>query len=214
MMNSLRASASFRYIRRTHFVHNYVRPIYAKRLLLNWWAEGRPAPPPHDVKLSAILYLADRIDATVLVETGSYLGDTLRAMRERFDLIISIEIAPKFAQPLQREFAHDNNVRVILGDSGIELPNILAEIKQPTIFWLDAHYSGGSTLGSGYVPIYAEIDTIARLAPEKHAILIDDLKNFDGTEGYPTAIALVGRLRALNYDVATFNNMFHVTNKQ
>src|SRR5215472_1017198 len=103
MFSKLRTSTLFRRIRRSRFVHEYVRPIYARRQITAWWAEGRPAPPPHDVKLAAILYLADRLDAKVLIETGSYLGDTARALRGRFDLIASIEIASSLAEPLQRE---------------------------------------------------------------------------------------------------------------
>ncbi|HBR99391.1 MAG TPA: hypothetical protein DD979_18740 [Gammaproteobacteria bacterium] len=119
-----------------------------------WWAEGRPAPPPHDVKLAAILYLADLIGAKMLVETGSYLGDTVRALRGRFDVLASIEIAQELAAPLQKEFRHDKSVRIILGDSGKELSRLLDEAKLPAIFWLDAHYSGGPTLGEGYVPVF------------------------------------------------------------
>ncbi len=59
----LRTSVLFRRIRRSRLVHEYVRPIYARRLIRAWWAKGRPAPPPHDVKLAAILYLADLIGA-------------------------------------------------------------------------------------------------------------------------------------------------------
>jgi hypothetical protein len=117
-----------------------------------WWARGRPAPPPHDVKLAAILYLADQVGAKVPVETGSYLGDTVRALRGRFDLIASIEIAPALARPLQEEFARDPSVRIILGDSGIELVRLLDDVKGPTVLWLDAHYSGGRRWAQGTCP--------------------------------------------------------------
>jgi hypothetical protein len=123
---AIRTSALFRRIRCSHFVHEYIRPIYARGQMRAWWAQGRPAPPPHEVKLAAILGLADRLDAKALIETGSYLGDTIRALRGRFDLIASIEIAPSLAEPLQREFAGDSSVRVILGDSGAELSKLLA----------------------------------------------------------------------------------------
>lgn len=206
---SIRTSDLFRRIRRSRLIHEYVKPIYARRLLRQWWQLGRPAPPPHEIKLAAILYLADRIGAKVLVETGSYLGDTVRALRGRFDLIASIEIAPVFAEPLQREFADDPSVRIILGDSGAELSRLLEELKEPVVFWLDAHYSGGKTLGEGYVPIYAELDAIRRLAPPRHAVLIDDARDFKGGEGYPTVDALVERLAAAGYEVSTFNNMVH-----
>ena len=162
-------------------MHEYIRPIYSRALLRQWWSKGRPAPPPHEVKLAAILYLADRTGAQILIETGSYLGDTVRALRGRFDLIASIEIAPELAKPLQKEFAGDKSIRIALGDSGEELNRLLLEVKDPVVFWLDAHYSGGPTLGFGHVPIFAELDAIKRLATAAaHAILIDDPKDFTG----------------------------------
>ncbi|MGH6869733.1 MAG: hypothetical protein ACREDA_12865 [Methylocella sp.] len=51
---------------------------------------------------------------------------------------------------------------------------------------------------SGHVLIYAGLDAIARLAPESHAILIDDLRDFNGANSYPAATDLVERLRGLN----------------
>ena len=144
-----------------------------------------------------------------MVETGSYLGDTVRALRGRFDVLASIEIAPVFAEPLQKEFHYDKSVRIILGDSGKELSRLLKEENMPTVFWLDAHYSGGETLGDGYVPIFGELNAIAHLAHEQHAILIDDAKDFDGEDGYPTADKLVEHLREAGYHVAVVNNMIH-----
>jgi hypothetical protein len=208
-MNAIRTSLPYRRLRRSWLVHEYLRPIYTRRQLRTWWARGCPAPPPHEVKLAAILYLADRICAKVLVETGSYLGDTVRALRGRFDLIASIEIAPALAKPLQDEFATDPSVRIIVGDSGRALVQLLSELNEPTVFWLDAHCSGGPTMGSGYVPIYAELDAIQQLAHDQHALLIDDARDFTGEDGYPTADALVARLEAAGYRVFIANNMFH-----
>jgi hypothetical protein len=209
VLTNLRNSSLFHHIRRSRIFIEYVRPIYGRWLMRTWWAEGRPAPPPHDVKLAAILYLADRINAEVLIETGSYRGDTVRTLRGRFELIASIEIAPSLLEPLQREFAADDSVRMILGDSGKELTKLLNQIKQPVVFWLDAHYSGGPTLGEGYVPIKAELDIISRYSPSRHAILIDDMREFKGENGYPTASEIVDHLRLKNYEAFICNDMLH-----
>jgi hypothetical protein len=199
----------YRRIRSLGFIQRNIRPIYEDRLLRAWWKQGRPAPPPYNVKLASIIYLADRISAKVLVETGSFLGNTIRALNGRFDLIASIEIAPVFARPLQREFRNEPSIRIILGDSAIELSRLLFELNKPTVFWLDAHYSGGQTLGSNSVPIYAELDAIIKLAHPHHAILIDDVCDFKGGDGYPTAAEVVRRLKDASYEVAVFNNMIH-----
>jgi hypothetical protein len=208
-MSKFRQSSWFRRIRRTPVFHDVVRPAYSRHQLTDWWRAGRPSPPPHDVKLGALLYLADKINARNLVETGSYLGDTIRALRGRFDLLASIELAPDLARPLQEEFKGDASVRVIVGDSGVELKRLLPELSGPTVFWLDAHYSGGPTTGDGYVPIYAEVDSIAQVCKGPHAVLIDDTKDFTGTDGYPTEKQLSDRLIGLGYEVSSFNNMLH-----
>lgn len=206
---NIRETGVYHAFRRSRVFVRYIRPVYGHRLVRKWWAAGRPAPPPHDVKLAMILFLADRIQAEVLIETGSFRGDTVRALRGRFDLIASIEIAPLLWQPLQREFARDPKVRMILGNSAKELSKLLDEITQPTLFWLDAHYSGGPTLGDGYVPIHAELDIISQHAPVKHAILIDDMRKFKGESGYPTTIEIVEYLRVKNYEVFICDDILH-----
>lgn len=208
-MTSYRQSKWFRTLRRRPFFHDIIRPAYSRGLLTDWWRKGRPIPPPHEVKLWSILYLADSIDACNLVETGSYLGDTVRALRGRFKLIASIEIAPELATPLQAEFKSDPSVKIIVGDSGRELGKLLGSIKGPTVFWLDAHYSGGPTLGDGYVPIFAEIEAIHAGCRDRHAILIDDMIDFKGQDGYPTVDQLRRKIEQLGYRVTIANNMLH-----
>ncbi len=203
----------FRRLRRSNFIHDIVRPAYSRRLLVDWWKKGRPSPPPHEVKLWSILYLADSIGARNLVETGSYLGDTVRALRGRFDLIASIELAEELARPLQVEFKNDPTVRILIGDSGVELRQLLPELHGPTIFWLDAHYSGGPTLGDGYVPIYAEVDAISDAVSGPHALLIDDMKDFNGADGYPTEREILTHLTVRGYAAFISNNMLHATRK-
>jgi hypothetical protein len=213
-VSPLRTSGLFMRVRRSNFVHEAVRPAYDRKQVKSWWANGRPSPPPHSVKLAAIQYLADCVGAKTLIETGAFRGDTVRALRGRFELLASIEIMPDLARPLQKEFAHDSSVRIILGDSGQELGKLLAEVKGPVIFWLDAHSSGGPTGGDDYVPIFAELDAIAKLAHPNHAVLIDDLIDFNGKDGYPTAAALVNHLKGAGYYVNTFNNMVHAIHQE
>jgi hypothetical protein len=170
----------------------FLRPVYENRLLRRWWAGGQPAPPPHSVKMSILLYLADSIKADNFIETGAYLGDTIRHMRMRFRCIKSIEIAEQFVRQLRREFAGDQHIEMLNG---------------PTLYWLDAHYSGGQTEGADHVPIFAEIRAISELARDDHIIAVDDMKDFNGTDGYPTELELKDFLETLGYRVKSFNNI-------
>lgn len=67
------------------------------------------------------------------------------------------------------------------------IANVLAELKEPAIFWLDGHYSGGITATiEKYSPINEELQTIIANNQLQHVILIDDARVFEGEHGYPT----------------------------
>src|SRR5208282_502342 len=71
------------------------------------------------------------------------------------------------------------NVQLYLGDSGEVLREILSRLpKTPTLFWLDAHSSGGDTVGVG-TPLEKELLAIFENV-ENGAVLIDDLQEFWG----------------------------------
>jgi len=76
-------------------------------------------------------------------------------------------------------------VRLHLGDSATILPQIAASLDRPTLFWLDAHYSGGATGGAEGHPLMDELHASLR-AEAGHVVLIDDLREFGVATGYPT----------------------------
>ena len=56
----------------------------------------------------------------------------------------------------------------------------------PSLFWLDAHFSGGNTaLGKTPCPLLEELDIILATG-EKHYLLIDDARCFGALGGFPT----------------------------
>lgn len=66
------------------------------------------------------------------------------------------------------------------------LKRIVNELKEPAIFWLDGHYSGGVTAkGDKFCPIYEELEAILD-SNFNHIIIIDDLRSFVGQDDYPT----------------------------
>jgi hypothetical protein len=73
------------------------------------------------------------------------------------------------------------------GDSGNVLNQVLAEISQPALFWLDGHYSEGITAkGEKECPIIEELSCIFKSKRLNHLILIDDARLFIGRNDYPT----------------------------
>jgi hypothetical protein len=115
------------------------------------------------------------------------------ANRSRFSRIVSVELDDFMFRRAARRFRGQLNVEIVQGDSGEALPRILKTIDCRTLFWLDAHYSGGITAhGAKEAPIEEEIRSILQHPVWGHVILVDDAHLFDGTHDYPTLAEVVG----------------------
>src|SRR4029078_5799052 len=113
-----------------------------RRIALQWRLRGRPLPPPHVVKQLAILrYQASRKLAT-FIETGTFTGEMIEAMRPHFRRLISIEMSPEIHDSARRRFAGDPRIEILLGNSAVVLPRVLGQIREPALFWLDGHFMG------------------------------------------------------------------------
>ncbi|MEW6746963.1 MAG: hypothetical protein AB1486_29860 [Planctomycetota bacterium] len=157
-----------------------------QRKLRRWEAAGRPVPVPNIVKQRAVLDYGRRFGLRVLVETGTFYGAMLLAARPHFERLYSIELDNYLHQRARRLFAGDSGVHLAHGDSGKQLAGVLAELTQPALFWLDAHYSGaGTARGPLDTPIVAELLAIFRHPITGHVILIDDARDFGRLPDYP-----------------------------
>lgn len=155
------------------------------------WERGESPNPPQTVKWKVIDEYAVRYRLKHFVETGTYLGHTLYAMRERFDVLHSIELSQALYDNAQRRFRRTPNVRLWLGDSAKVLPEVLAQLERPALFWLDGHYSEGITArGDKDTPILEELSAIFTHPVRGHVVLIDDARCFTGQNDYPTLDAL------------------------
>lgn len=181
---------------------------------IQWRLGGAALPPPHEIKQARLLRLRRRYRPRALVETGTYRGKMVFAMRPHFDRVVSIEIDPALGEGAQRLFADTAAVEVLIGDSARLLPRVLADLAEPTLFWLDGHYSGGGTgRGDTQTPILAELDAILAHPVAGHVIAIDDALCFDGRNDYPTLDALRRSVaeRAGGYRVEVVENMILLT---
>jgi hypothetical protein len=175
--------------------------IKLRRALAVWHAAGRPVPPPHEIKQDLILRYAARHRVRVLVETGTYLGEMVEAMHRRFERVISVELDPKLHRQASERFSRLPHVTIMFGDSGDVLPGILAGLHAPALFWLDGHYSAGVTAkGERETPILKELEHIFAHAIDRHIVLIDDARLFNGTHDYPTLTELEDFVRARRPD--------------
>ena len=176
-------------------MHPWLRPWTERRVIRTWRRAGSPIPPPPPVKHAVVREYQARFGPRVFVETGTFAGGMIDAVRSRFDRIVSIELDPGWHARALARFRDDARVTLLCGDSGVRLPEVLAGLTEPALFWLDAHYSGPATArGAVDTPIVRELEAI-RAHGLDHVVLIDDIRDFRGTDGYPTAEELIGWLR-------------------
>jgi len=176
-----------------------LRKQQSKKQLDEWNKNGCPAPPPHIIKQMTIREYQDKYKYLVLVETGTYKGDMVEAQKKIFRKIFSIELGVDLFNKATKRFQNDDNITIVQGDSGKVLPEILLEINEPAIFWLDGHYSAGITAkGEKDCPIFEELDAIFNNKKFNHIILIDDARCFIGKGDYPTIDKLTEYIKNKN----------------
>jgi hypothetical protein len=168
-----------------------------KRELADWERHGRPVPPPHIVKQRTIRDFAKKFGLKVFVETGTYYGDMVEAMKPYFSQIYSIELSNELYEKAKRRFAGDERIKIIHGNSGIELGKLIVSLDQSALFWLDAHYSAGVTArGEKDTPIYEELTHIFNSQYSGHVVIIDDARCFGTDPAYPSIEELSDFIRA------------------
>ncbi len=101
------------------------------------------SPSANASKRIFIRNIAKKTYISVFIETGTYLGDTINAVKDLFDEIYSIELDTKLADRAKKIFKKYSKIHIIEGDSGKILPKLLEKINKPALFWLDAHWSEG-----------------------------------------------------------------------
>lgn len=152
---------------------------------LKWESDGRPVPPPHMAKQRMVLEYAKKYNIDTLVETGTYFGDMVCAMKDEFKSIYSIELSDFFYKNAVRQFRHYKNINIMHGDSGDVLSKLIQVLNGPALFWLDGHFSGGNTaLGVDYTPVIKELENIFK-SKFDNVIIIDDARCFDSDPFYP-----------------------------
>jgi hypothetical protein len=151
-----------------------------------WKLRGEPLRSPHLLKQRAVREYADRYGLRVLVETGTYYGEMVAAMRQRFDEIYSIEYDHALAVRAAQKFARWNQIHILEGDSQQKIPEILSTLTTPALFWLDAGYYGWAGLQGDKQRLTVELDSILQHQIKEHIILMDDARGLSGENGAPT----------------------------
>lgn len=134
-----------------------------------------------------------------MVETGTLYGHTAIHASRLFDQVYSIELNTNLHRNATKINRSISNIEFIHGDSGVEVTKLIEKLHHPTVFFLDAHWSGDTTVNwessrfSGFptdtshtgssasaptsveqVPLDKEINAILDKFPHEALIIIDD----------------------------------------
>lgn len=130
--------------------------------------------PPNDL----ILMLKECSEVNSFIETGTHLGNTAYWSSQKFGQVITLEYSTEMYQQATQKYGNVENIKFLQGDSRVLLQEIVSSLKQPSMFWLDAHWSGGQTYGEeDECPLLEELEII-NASPYDHIILIDDARLF------------------------------------
>ena len=127
---------------------------------------------------------ARRFGLKVFVETGTFLGDMVEAVRHDFEKVYSIELDPRLYRAAKFRFRRFPNVWILYGDSAEVLPKLMERVHVPCLFWLDAHFLS-PRLGSKQPPLERELQTISEHPVRGHVVLVDDARFLNDTAGFP-----------------------------
>lgn len=166
-----------------------------------WMRAGKPVPPPPYYKQLLLRRASQSFGIRVLVETGTFEGRTVQALRKDFQRIYSVEFDDALYQAARLRFAGFDTISILHGNSGVVLKQLLPTLREACVFWLDAHHSGGATSRAEKdSPILEELDAIAeRPLLFGDVIFIDDARHFGGGD-YPPVETIRSWAHARGYE--------------
>ena len=182
-----------------------------------WWVvRGKPVRSPHLLKQMTVAEYGRRYGLRTLVETGTYYGEMVAPMRKHFDRIYSIELEPQLAEISRQRFGGDPSITVLEGDSQVLVPKVVAELKAPAVFWLDAGYYGWPELATDKSRLTVEFEAILRHPVPGHVILMDDARGLNGQNGALTVEELTAYIAREfpERQVAVKHDILRITSNQ
>ena len=124
-----------------------------------------------------VTHFARKFSLKEFVETGTFMGNGAAWASQVFPSVTTIEINDAFRQQAIERYGRLSSIKFLLGDSVQVLPEVVAGLKGPSFFWLDAHAGGGHFAAKDYCPVLKELEIIAA-SPHAHFIFIDDARAF------------------------------------
>lgn len=166
-------------------------PLLSIRVLQEMLPGGFLSSTNHLKKQNLIKQIQKERGLKIFVETGTNEGAMIDAVKNCFDQIYSIELDTDLFRKARDRFSSEKHIQIFQGDSGAVLKTTLELITAPTLFWLDAHYSGGVTAkADSETPVLKELDLIFGHPVKGHIVVIDDAWSFGTIKDYPSMAEL------------------------
>ena len=131
---------------------------------------------PHDL----VLKLKRNFNISTFIESGTYQGQTALWAAQHFEKVYTIEKSIELYERVSAQYNNLHNVNFLFGDTRAVLKDIVPKQQCASIYWLDAHWSGGITYGEkDECPLIRELEIInANSNFTEQFILIDDARLF------------------------------------
>jgi hypothetical protein len=144
------------------------------------------------------------------IETGTYCGDTIFSIEPYFNNIYTIEFSEMFYKRTKNNYT-GNKINFLLGDSSIVFETLLPTIEEPTIFFLDGHWSCGDTGKSVKdCPLDEEITHINNLFKNEAIIIIDDYRLFGTNPEGGCDWSQISKENLINILSKRISNVYHL----
>jgi predicted O-methyltransferase YrrM len=124
---------------------------------------------------SVVRRLIELFEPHVIVETGTFLGDTTRWLAQYGVPVVTVEVEPVFFRAAQRRLRRAPNVELVSGHSVDALKMLArrAQVSKPLVY-LDAHWGEGHPEAEdARNPLSEEVDAVLDSWPEA-VVVIDD----------------------------------------
>ncbi len=205
-------------------IKSIIKKIFLKLFFQNNKNKSIGLIPSYEEKRNIIESYRVEFGLDVLVETGTFMGDTIEYFKNKFAYLYSIELSAELATRAKKRFENEENIKILEGDSANLLTDICKALKQKTLFWLDGHYSSEFFYNGEYIvtakadkntPIEKELEIILSLNI-LNVILIDDARLFIGQHDYPTINEIENTVSATGkpYTVIVKSDIIHIIPKK
>ncbi len=166
------------------FYLRIIKEQISERIMLLFHKGANDQPDTYIYKRQRINSISHKYNLQNFIETGTFLGETVRFAKKHFKNVFSIELSDELYLFNKKRFARSKNVKILHGDSSVVLKN--KDLPNSSVlYWLDGHYSGGVTaLGEDFSPIINELSAIFNKNSHNYVAIIDDVRLFKNDSNY------------------------------